>query len=62
MVQGEFTSRVDLRSLLLHDHVQNAEVQVARVLKKLNDEVFLGKQDVNIELLQLNKLLDCLNV
>ena len=41
LVQSQLAARVNLGSLLLHDHVENAEVKVAGVLKKLNDKVLL---------------------
>ena len=62
LVQCQLRATVYLRSLFLHDHVKNAEVEVARVLEKLNDEIFLVEQDVDIVALKLQELAHGLDV
>lgn len=62
LVQSKFSSRVDLWPFLFHDHVQNREVEIARVLQELNDEVFLVEEDVDVEFLEFHKLENSLDI
>lgn len=62
LVQSKLSSGVDLGPFLFHDHVQDGEVEVARILQELHNEILLVQKHVDVEFLQFNELEDGLDV
>jgi len=62
LIQWQFNSTVNTRSLLIKDHIQNAKIFVASSFKQINQKVFFLDQNIQVIIVILNQSSHSLNI